>query len=388
MKSLINFGILEDLPIGICIIDKNYKIIYWNDTLATWTKKAIEKVLNVDLRAIFPKINDIHYSSRLNDLFMGGPPVIFSSQIHNHIFSAFTPHNELRIQNVVVSAIPSDIENEFYVMFAVTDVTEITHRNNEYRKLKVEAENRALEISKLNDNLKEVNAQKDKFFSIISHDLKSPFNGFLGLISLLKQNISEFSIEEISEMIDLMDKSANSVWELLETLLEWARSQTGKIPFNPDYQQLSDILQQQIYLFSTVADNKEIHLISEIEDTSIISYFDYKMIETVARNLVSNSLKFTEKGGTIILKIESKENDVIFSVIDNGVGISEANLEKLFRIDTQVTTLGTSNEKGTGLGLILCKDFVEKNGGKIWVESELGKGTKFSFSLPKVEIEN
>ena len=179
-----------------------------------------------------------------------------------------------------------------------------------------------------------------------------------------------------------MNSSAKNLFGLLEDLLTWSRSQTGKIQYLPEQQDLSSIVKNTLDVLSPAAEAKGIELSSGIPEGTLI-YADANMLNLVIRNLVSNSIKFTSKGGTVHIFSRTEEKSEIVSVIDSGIGMSEEDQNKLFRLDIAVTTIGTNKEKGTGLGLILCKDFVERNGGEISVESKPGKGSTFRFSVPK-----
>jgi signal transduction histidine kinase len=198
---------------------------------------------------------------------------------------------------------------------------------------------------------------------------------------MLAKMFEDFSPEELKEFLDEMNKSAKKLNSLLENLLQWSRSQTGRLQFNPDSFDLRDIVENSIMLLKMNADKKSIDLVSEVDDGSMV-YADINMVDTVLRNLISNAIKFTPEEGRITISDRIDGGFRIVSVSDNGMGISSEDIEKLFRIDVHHTTIGTSKEKGTGLGLILCKEFIEKNGGEISVESELGEGTTFHFSLP------
>jgi len=187
--------------------------------------------------------------------------------------------------------------------------------------------------------------------------------------------------EEIKDMIKHIHSSSVRGFELLNNLLEWSRSQTGRIKCEPMDFSLSDLVRENISLFSDAAYKKNIELQNELKE-QILAYADRQMINTVIRNLISNALKFTKSDGKISISMKKGDGVLIISVMDTGVGINEENISKLFKLAESHSTIGTSNETGTGLGLILCKEFVEKNGGKIWVESKINEGSKFSFGLP------
>ncbi|RPH31706.1 MAG: DUF1638 domain-containing protein [Bacteroidales bacterium] len=228
----------------------------------------------------------------------------------------------------------------------------------------------------------ELMLSKDKLLSIIAHDLKGPFNVLLGYSELLVENHRIYNVDKTQHIIESLHSTTVQTLKLLENLLDWARSQQNGITFNPIKTDLILVVNTIVELLNPIARAKNISLIMDIK-TPCFVLADIYMINAVLRNLISNAIKFTQKGGSI--KIETKDQDsmVHVSVSDNGIGIKPDDIAKLFRIDTNINQLGTSGEKGTGLGLLLCKEFVEKHGGKIWVESEVGNGSKFIFSLNK-----
>jgi PAS domain S-box-containing protein len=237
------------------------------------------------------------------------------------------------------------------------------------------------EIKLKNEELHKLNSEKDKFLSIIAHDLKSPFNAIVGFSELLIDKANNNDLEEVKVFADTILKSSQRVMDLLTNLMIWSLSQTGRMNFNPEYFDLVSLIDENIQLFYDIADQKKITISREIEG-NISVFADGDMISTIMRNLISNAIKFTTPGGKIILSVVKNQNEIKVSVKDTGVGISKAFVEKLFRIDENFTTRGTQNEQGTGLGLILCKEFIEKHGGIIGVESEPGKGSTFFFTVP------
>lgn len=237
----------------------------------------------------------------------------------------------------------------------------------------------ALKISEF--QLKELNATKDKFFNIVAHDLKNPFTSLIGSSELLYDNIGQLDTNAIHELALILNDSAKSGYAILQNLLDWSRSQTGLLKYNPERINLSNLIEENISNIQLFASNKNIALIHEKEeDIYIVS--DKCMINTILRNLLSNAIKFTNRGGNVFLSTKTNNEEVIISVEDNGIGISGDNIDKLFRLDTKYSVTGTENEQGTGLGLKLSKEFVEKEGGRIWVESIVNQGSVFRFSIP------
>ncbi len=339
--------------------------------------------------------------------------------LHNHkepqdsncpLKNVFSAGNTVRVtedyfitkydQLLPVSYVVSPIKRNNTIVGCVVAFHDITERLNSQEEMKrfVEElqfnkelmEENAMEFARLNEKLteseaqlKETNNSKDKFFSIISHDLRSPFTSIIGFAEVMLEDIDSLSKDEIKEFTGNIYKSSKNIQNLLENLLQWSRVQTGRIEFNPIKFDLSNLVNDVVALYQVNAARKKISLTNDLEKNySIIA--DKFMIDTVMRNLVSNSIKFTPQGGEIKICIneEPQESLLQISVADNGVGMKDEILSKLFKIDEHVTTKGTEKEKGTGLGLILCKEFIEKHNGKIWAESTLGEGSKFKFTIP------
>jgi len=238
------------------------------------------------------------------------------------------------------------------------------------------------EIQDKNKELEEVNATKDKFFSIISHDLKGPLNSLTSFSGLLMNHTDSLSKEEIQMLAKDLDKSLKNLFALLENLLQWSRSQTGNIEFKKEPFNLTEVLKKNKDLLTKQAGNKQIEIELKQEDPLEVKAHE-QSIDTVVRNLVSNAIKFTNEGGKIKMGVSEDDTYYYVKVADNGVGMSPKIVDQIFKIDSKHSTQGTSKEKGTGLGLILCKEFVEKNGGTIGVKSKEEKGSMFYFSIPK-----
>jgi PAS domain S-box-containing protein len=240
-------------------------------------------------------------------------------------------------------------------------------------------------LKKANKQLEELNATKNKFFSIIAHDLKNPFQAIFGFSELLMRNFDDFEEKQRIELLSMIKASSESAYNLLENLLQWARTQTDRIKYNPAQINIHDIIQQNVVLIQATAEKKKINVQPELLCGGN-AWADFNMINLVIRNLLSNALKFTPDNGTVTIKcLESHGKICKISISDTGIGISEDNIKKLFKIDEYFSTSGTAGESGTGLGLIICREFIEKNQGELIVESKLDYGTTFSFTLPLTE---
>jgi PAS domain S-box-containing protein len=354
--------IINQISEGIFVYDEQGKIIVWNKGAEKMTGINAIEILNKDIVDIQPQLT----THTLKD----------QKYIENVI------KNIITIQNPEVFNRTYDIEIEELNSGNIKNIQSIVFpiKFNEYN-LFCTVFRDTTEIKQYEKQLLQDIIDKDRFISILAHDLKSPFNSLLGLSEELSENIRQFDIEEIENLAILLNKSARSAYILLEDILTWARTQKGKIPFEPQCLSFKDICKNIFEILKPTADLKNI-TINYFESDHLIVFADIYMLKTVLRNLVSNAIKFTNKNGAINIEaIENSEN-VTISVSDNGVGITPDSLIKLFDMSQIYSTVGTAKESGTGLGLLLCKEFVERHGGKIWVESEIEKGSNFKFTLP------
>ncbi len=253
-----------------------------------------------------------------------------------------------------------DYDNKKYLVGVIHDITE--------RK-------------KIENSLKELIGTKDKLFSIIAHDLRSPFNSIIGFSELLIENSNDILLEDSEQYIKIINSAAKNTLILLDNLLNWAKSQTGQLSFNPEKILFSEVIQEIKTLSKTIAKSKNITLEYSYTDNLEI-FADVNMLNTVLRNLISNAIKFTNVGGHIKVSAALKQDQVEITISDNGIGIDKEKCTELFSITSHTTTLGTADENGSGLGLVICKEFIQKNNGDIWVESEENKGSNFIFTLP------
>lgn len=344
---------------SIAITDKNYKIIYVNNFFCEMCGYKEEEIFGQSIDVINSQNNSPEV---IDDLFSS---IAKKKRWAGEILYKRKDATDFTVQ-LSLAPLLNDKGELNSVVGILRDITE---------RKRAEAE-----INKANAALIKLNAEKDKFFSIIAHDLKTPFNSIIGFSEILVEQVKEKNYLGIEEYTGIILQSSQRAMDLLMNLMEWSRSQTGKMEFNPAYFQLTELINAVELLFKNAAGQKSI-VITNTLPCNIAVYADKNMMSAVLRNLISNAIKFTRSGGEIIISAEEKEGLTV-SVIDNGIGIPKDRIEQLFRIDENYSTSGTQNEKGTGLGLILCKEFIEKHGGKIWVESEEGKGSIFYFTIP------
>lgn len=276
---------------------------------------------------------------------------------------------------------PISTPDGILVLASIIDITErkkLEENINENSK-KIEEQN--VELKQSEQKLKELNTTKDMLFSIIGHDLRGPIGSFKSLIELMLSNYDLSDTKRLIDILQVIQKTANSTYDLLENLLSWAKYQRNEIIYVPEKIVLNEIISLTIDLFTELAQNKHIKIIDYTPVNTII-FADKNMLMTILRNLISNAIKFTSSEKQIHIFTDKNENEYLITIKDQGIGIKSDDLPKLFQNTINFTTFGTNGEKGSGLGLLLCKDFVEKHGGKIWVESELGKGSEFKFTIP------
>ena len=278
------------------------------------------------------------------------------------------------IRDVEVYISPININGKTLLYSSVHDITK---QKIDEKELKLKKE----ELELKNEELIKANHEKDLFFSIIAHDLKTPFNGLLGVTELMIDDT--LTCEEIKEFSILLNKSAHNTFELIEELLEWAKIQRGLTEFNPSIINLNETINKTIQILNLSILNKSIKLFVDVPNDHN-ALVDQNMIQTVFRNLISNAIKFTTPNGKIIISSEIIEHNIRISIKDNGIGMSDKIKNNLFNIEVNTKRIGTDGEHSNGLGLILCKDLIKKQGGKIWVESEEEKGSTFYFTIPNV----
>lgn len=355
---------IQKTPLAAIECDREFRLTSWNPAAEEIFGYSEEEAIGKNSNLIVAD-NKVFYVSK-----------ILQQVVDNGITSIHTLENKTREGKIITCEwyysplFATDGSTTGMAAFAIN----ITERIEAEKSLK---ENEV--------RLGDLNATKDKFFSIIAHDLKSPFNATMGYSTLLLEQIKAKDYDGIEEYAESIQKSSQRAIDLLKNLLEWSRSQTGRMSFNPEYLDMAPLINDTAELLKDSAIQKSISIAKKIP-ASVKVFGDKDMINAILRNLISNAVKFTHPGGMIQISAEQQPDDWMISVNDNGVGIRKNDIEKLFKMEETHSTYGTQNEVGTGLGLLLAKEFVTKHGGKIWVESEAGKGSTFFFTIPRVSL--
>lgn len=352
---------------GMRLIDENGTMLLVND--------AFCKMIGMEREELIGKSFSIIYYTEQDKMAKKEKERFIKRDISPHFERELTLWNKKKIWFELSNNYLQDDNGALLLLSIFRDITE---------RKRAEAEiiaERDL-IRKYSEELREINASKDKFFSIISHDLKSPFQSMLGISDLLVNSSNGLGSKEKEMLIHQLNKSIHNQYKLLENLLQWSRLQTGRINYLPRRVDMGWVIGESFNLLGGNAAQKSIELRNEIGDECIV-YADLSMVSSIAQNLISNAIKFTPRDGYITVSCTQSGDYYQISVADTGIGIHEEDFPKIFKLDCSYSTLGTENEGGTGLGLVICKEMVEKNCGELSVESTPGKGTVFTFSLPK-----
>ncbi len=344
---------IEKMNDGVIVLDKDNFIMDLNPAAKT-SLKIQESIKGRKLELILPALSEISASAESG------------KELRTE---AFLPLPVNRWFEVMRNPLKDARERQLGSLLILHD---ITHRKRSEEQLK-----------KLAGDLTELNAMKDRLYSIIGHDLRSPFNSILGFAELLANSYDEFTDDDRRTFANNILAASRNTFNLLENLLEWSRIQMGRTPFNPEEINLSLMINETFHLLRLSAEQKNIRLTVDVPSQQTVPA-DRNMLNTMLRNLISNGIKFTMPGGAVKVSSSMHNGFLEIRVSDNGVGMIDSIQKKLFRIDSLVSTPGTSNEKGTGLGLILCKEFIEKHGGTIRVDSRIGEGTTFTLNFPGV----
>lgn len=355
-------NVFESSGIGMAILGMKGNFTKVNESVCTMLGYKSNKLLQMNMRDITHP-GDIESTMKLNYEMLNG-----SLEGSQNIEKRYLHKSGETIWALTTISLVRDFQEK--PLYFIVQLQNITQRKKAEEQL-----------SRYADELKMLNKSKDKFFSIISHDLRSPFNALLGITEYMSQYYKEMSLDEIKDSISNIYSSSRKVYNLILNLLEWSRLQTGRLEVDKSILSLVEIGNESVNLYTENARGKKIKLINNIS-TEIKIFADKYMIDTVLRNLISNSIKFTKPGGSITLEASQIGNTAEITISDTGIGMSTENQEKIFKIGEQYRRDGTADEKGTGLGLILCKEFVEKNGGAIKIKSVENKGSTFTITLP------
>lgn len=359
--------IIEEMDEGAVTVSEEGTILYCNRRFTELVSLPFDKIIGRNFNHFIHSSEPLQYDLLVREGTAGKDKAEITF-LDSHGYPVFL--------HLSLCLLPQGMIGKICII--VTDITELKqHQQN----LQLLVNERTKELEQANQHLRELNATKDKLFSIIAHDLRGPFTSLMGYSDLLTENVRNYSIEKFEKIFFHINSAAKSAYTLLENLLIWARSQNSQLMFKPEYLDISVVVKKIIRSLNSLAQIKNVS-VTNLTKSSVMGYADENMLSAILRNLVTNAIKFCNTGGKIEINATSRANSVEISVSDNGVGMDEETKNKLFKVGVKQSLSGTAHEKGTGLGLLICSEFVEKHNGKIWVESKLGEGSKFYFSLP------
>ncbi len=343
----------------IFIVDAFGKQLFFNESVERILGYSVDELIGKSFTEFVPTSELPNYLAMLKSVFRHKEVRNFATKIY---------HKDGHLVDVEINGKLIKQKGEYVGQGTIVDITD---RKKAEKEIKLK-----------NEELAKSNSEKDKLFSIIAHDLRSPFNSFLGLTEYISDELSTLSLTEIQGYLQSMNKTANNLYKLIENLLDWARMQQNQISFLPERFQLFQLVENNSELLAESAKSKGIRISNQIPDDFEI-FADKNMLQSVIRNLISNAIKFTPIAGSISVSAKKDKNgESIISVLDSGIGMSSIQIDTLFQMDFKQNRKGTEGEPSTGLGLMLCKEFIEKHGGKIWVESKVNKGSIFYFTIP------
>jgi len=379
----------NQLQEGLLIVDTNDNIIFVNNQFCELLKYSQEELIGKSGFDLYYLEEDMEFMKKRNELRRQGLSEIYETRFKR---------KDGKIIYVQINANPilDEDSNIKGFMASFIDITDKKNEELKNKKLMQELletkqllEQSLVQKNKLIDELIETkqklqisNEEKDKFFSIITHDLKNAFSGLINYIQLFSNDISSFTLQELKEILAHLKDSAESLYKLLENLLEWSKLKRNTIKFEPVEHNLNLIMNQIISILSVNAEIKNIKIINNIPD-NINLFIDPRLYSTIIRNILQNSIKFTNKDGLITIDYLEDDSNQIVIIEDNGIGMDDYIKENLFNLNKKINREGTSGESSTGLGLVLCKEYIDLHNGRIWVDSEINKGSKFYISLPK-----
>ena len=375
------FNHFDLVPLGLCILQSDYVVLFWNSCLEEWTKIPRSQILGTPITFRFPHLEQPQYATRLQQVFEGGLPTIFSSQLHKYTIPAPLPQGKYRIQHTTVTSLPGFDDEGYYALMSIQDVTDLTFRVQEYRSMRDRALVEAAERKIAQESAEAANRIKDEFLAILSHELRTPLNPILGWSKLLKsRKLNEASTKQAIETIE---RNAKLQVQLIDDLLDVSRILRGKLKLNLATIDLASIVQAALQTICLSAEVKSIEILLELQNDIGKVLGDANRLQQVICNLLTNAVKFTPTGGKVEIHLKEVDSQIQMRVTDTGIGITPEFLPYIFEYFRQADSSTTRKFGGLGLGLAISRNLIELHGGTIMAESAgEGQGASFTLRLP------
>ncbi|BAY23536.1 multi-sensor hybrid histidine kinase [Calothrix sp. NIES-2100] len=377
------FALLDKITLGAFVLQSDYSVLFWNCSLEEWTQIPRSRILGNSILEYYSHLNQPRYTSRLEQIFQGGPPTIFSSQLHKFIIPVPLPQEKYRIQHTTVTAVQAD-GDEFYALFSIQDVTDLTFRVQEYKHLRDQALAEAEARQRSQEAAEAANRIKDEFLAIVSHELRSPLNPILGWAKLLKKG----TLNETATLraVETIERNAELQAQLIDDLLDISRILRGKLALSLENVNLAIVIEAALDTVRLAAEAKSIQIDLYLEAKVGTVKGDSSRLQQIVWNLLSNAIKFTPTGGKIQVNLKQIDSQIQIQVKDTGKGVSPEFLPHVFEYFRQADTSITRRSGGLGLGLAIVRQLVELHGGRVWAESPgEEQGATFTVSLPAVQ---
>ncbi|MEH1869277.1 MAG: ATP-binding protein [Nostoc sp.] len=378
------FSLLDNIPLGAFVLESDYIVLFWNCCLEELTKIPRSKILGNSILEYFPHLNQPRYTSRLDQIFQGGPPAIFSSQLHKYVIPIPLSQNKYRIQQTTVTAVSALDGDRFYALFSIEDFTDLTFRVQEYKNLRDQALALAEDRQRAQEAAEAANRIKDEFLAIVSHELRSPLNPILGWAKLLRNR----SLNEATTVraLETIERNAVLQAQLIEDLLDISRILRGKLALNLENVDLAFIIEAALETVHLAAEAKSIQINLDLDIKTGQVKGDSSRLQQVVWNLLSNAIKFTPVGGKVEVYLEQIDSQIQLRICDTGKGINPDFLPHVFEHFYQADSSTSRSSGGLGLGLAIVRQVVELHGGTVWAQSAgEGQGATFTVYLPVVQ---
>jgi signal transduction histidine kinase/ActR/RegA family two-component response regulator len=378
------FQLLDKITLGAFVLQSDHIVLFWNSCLEQWTRIPRSKILGVSILEYFPHLQEPRYANRLQQIFQGGPPTIFSSQLHKYVIPVVLPQGQHRIQHTTVTAVPASDGDGFYALFSIQDVTDLTFRVQEYKNLRDQAIAEAEERQRAQEAAEAANRIKDEFLAIVSHELRSPLNPILGWAKLLKKR----SLNEAATLraVETIERNAEIQAQLIDDLLDISRILRGKLALSLEAVNLATVIEAALDTVRLAAEAKSIEINLDLDPRVASVKGDSSRLQQIVWNLLSNAIKFTPSGGKVEVYLKQIDGYVEIQVKDTGKGISSEFLPYVFEYFRQADSSITRRSGGLGLGLAIVRQLVELHGGRVWAESPgEEQGATFTVSLPALQ---